>query len=139
MCAGTSSPAPRWGVGVRGLGGSVPSVPVLMPKQLSKIVLIVSALHETPFDEQLPSEAQRSAFHAPTMMAMSSMSYVSLVALDDAHQLQGTRRSNPLKAGQTIAAHGLFEDNKPTGVGLFFVLRAHEDAGCELAPIGCQN
>ena len=41
--------------------------------------------------------------------------------------------------GQTVAAHGLFDDGSNTGVGLFFVVRHATDAGCEVAPLGVEN
>ena len=72
-------------------------------------------------------------------MAMASAPFVSLVAFEDAPTLEGARRGQPVTAGQTIAAHGLFEDGEDTDVGLFFVLKTYRDGGCDVAPLGVRN
>ena len=68
-----------------------------------------------------------------------STPFVSLVAFDDAHTLAGQHRGQPVTAGQTIAAHGLFEDRTDTGIGIFFVLKTAKDGSCDVAPLGARN
>ena len=70
---------------------------------------------------------------------ISQMPFVSLADVPDAHMLTGDLRGRPMCAGQTVAAHGLFDDGTKTGVGLFFVLRNATDGGCEVAPLGVEN
>ena len=51
--------------------------------------------------------------------------------------LVGDKASKPLKAGQTIAAHGTFDDGSETELGFFVVLRSGgKPHWYELAPLG---
>ena len=72
------------------------------------------------------------------MAALSSSPFVSVVKVDGALQLGGDKSAQPLKAGQTIAAHGTFEDQTETDLGYFVVLRCSEKHhSYDLAPVGC--
>ena len=54
--------------------------------------------------------------------------------------LSGERAANPLIPGQTISAHGLFDDGAETGLGVFVVLRASgRKHHYEVAPLGCTD
>ena len=73
-----------------------------------------------------------------TMASFGSAPFVSVAKHPDALQLDGDRAANPLKAGQTIIAHGMFEDQSETAAGYFVVLRSSaKHHTYELAPIGC--
>ena len=70
-------------------------------------------------------------------MASSTIaSYVCLVAQDGATRLTGALAKQPLKAGQTIVAHGTHEDGSETGSGIFLVLRQVSARKYVLAPLG---
>ena len=53
------------------------------------------------------------------MVSFGSTPFVSVAKLEMALQLDGEKASRPLKAGQTIAAHGMF-DGAPDTVALNF-------------------
>ena len=71
------------------------------------------------------------------MVSLSSVPFVSVVKIDGALQLSGEKASQPLKAGQTIAAHGTFEDQSETELGFFVVLKCSgRHHTYDLAPVG---
>ena len=68
------------------------------------------------------------------------MPFVSLAKHADTLQLSGEKAANPLTAGQTICAHGLFDDGSETDLGVFVVLRCSGKHHCyDLAPLGCRD
>ena len=72
------------------------------------------------------------------MASLSSTPLVSVAKLAGALQLSGDRASRPFLPGQTIAAHGTFDDRSETKLGFFVVLRESGKHHCyELAPLGC--
>ena len=74
------------------------------------------------------------------MATFGSTAFVSVAKIAGALQLDGERAANPLKAGQTIAAHGTFEDASETDIGFFVVLRASSKSHTyDLAPLGCRD
>ena len=76
-------------------------------------------------------------------MAFSTTQYVACAEMDSSFQLSGDRALNPLVPGQTIIAHGTFDDGQETGPAGFVVLRnVGKHAGMQtylLAPIGCTD
>ena len=71
------------------------------------------------------------------MVSLGSSPFVSVVKHASALQLDGERASHPLKAGQTIAAYGKFDDSTDTDLGFFVVLRCSSKHHVyELSPIG---
>ena len=74
------------------------------------------------------------------MVSFGSTAFVSVAKLGGAIQLDGENASNPLRAGQTIAAHGMFEDGSETDIGFFVVLKASSKHHTyDLAPLGCRD
>ena len=72
------------------------------------------------------------------MAALSSTPFLSVSKQDGALQLSGDKASRPLAAGQTIGAHGLFDDGSDTDIAVFVVLRVTgKHHVYELAPLGC--
>ena len=72
------------------------------------------------------------------MAALSSSPFVCVAKVEGALQLSGEKSSQPLKSGQTIAAHGTFDDLTETGLGVFVVLKcSSRHHTYDLAPVGC--
>ena len=70
------------------------------------------------------------------MSSAANGTFSCLVAQDGAVQLRGILAKEPLKAGQTIVAHGTHEDGTETGAGVFLVLRQVNARQYVLAPLG---
>ena len=70
------------------------------------------------------------------MSSSANASYACLVAQDGAAKVTGALVKQPLKAGQTIIAHGTHEDDSETGAGIFLVLRQMSAREYMLAPLG---
>ena len=74
------------------------------------------------------------------MASASNMPFVSIAKMEGALSLSGEKANHPLIAGQTIAAHGLFDDGSETGLAVFVVLRSGSGHHAyELAPLGCTD
>ena len=74
------------------------------------------------------------------MASLSSMPFVSLAKYDGSLVLSGDKAARPLVAGQTIVAHGLFDDGTETGPAVFVVLRlSGKHHTYDFAPLGCTD
>ena len=72
------------------------------------------------------------------MAALSSSPFVCVAKVEGALQLSGEKSSKPLKSGQTIAAHGMFDDQTETQLGFFVVLKCSSRHHVyDLVPVGC--
>ena len=70
------------------------------------------------------------------MSALGSSAFACLVPQAEAVQLKGAGAKQPLVAGQTIVAHGTYDDSSETGPGVFLVLRQTGDIEYLLSPLG---
>ena len=70
------------------------------------------------------------------MSSSADATFSRLFAQDGAVRLPGAQAKHPIKAGQTIIAHGMHEDGTETGAGIFLVLRQVSSRQYVLAPLG---
>ena len=69
-------------------------------------------------------------------MAALGCTFSCLVPQPEAVQLKGAGAKSPLFAGQTIVAHGMYDDASETGPGIFLVLRQVGSIEYVMAPLG---
>ena len=69
-------------------------------------------------------------------MAALGCTFSCLVPQPEAVQLKGAGAKSPLFAGQTIVAHGMYDDASETGPGIFLVLRQVGSTEYVMAPLG---